>query len=63
MYTPPSVRCSIVCSVDAAATPGSGFHRTICSHENTTVLAPMPIASDTITTADTSGIARKARQA
>ena len=41
----------------------SGFHRTICSHENTTVFTPMPIASDTITTDDTSGIAASDRHA
>ena len=41
---------------DAPSTPGRGFKTRAWIHENTAVLTPMPIPSETITTAATIGI-------
>ena len=45
------------------ATPGIGLNTTAWTHENTTVLAPIPTASDPMTTVAMTGIRAIARPA
>src|SRR4029079_9835717 len=54
---------SIRCSPDAPRMPGTGEITTAWTHENTTVLAPMPTPSHPITTAASAGSRRTTRHA
>ena len=59
---PASVRGSIRWNSEARGTAGSGARANTCTHENTAVLTPMPIASEATTTALSTGAAASIRQ-
>ena len=46
-----------------SVTPGSGCRMTACTQENTTVLTPIPTASDSTMTVASTGILAMARSA
>ena len=62
-WVPASDRGSTNTSCRACATPGSGCSTTAWSQENTTTLTPIPMPSETTTTAASSGIREIVRSA